>query len=131
VQIDRRELLAIFCGGALGALLRAGLAEAAPTSPGRWPWPTLVVNVAGCFLLGFFATRLQERMPLSAYRRPFLGTGLCGALTTFATFQVELVHMVEEHHEALAAVYGATSIAAGFGALLVATSIVRRSRFAR
>ena len=43
---------------------------------------TFVVNVAGAFLVGFFTTRLQERLPVSAYRRPLLGTGLCGGLTT-------------------------------------------------
>jgi CrcB protein len=131
MRIDRRELLAIFTGGALGALARAGYVEAVPTPAGHWPWPTFVVNVVGSFLLGFFVTRLQERLPLSAYRRPFLGTGFCGALTTFSTVQLELVHMVDQHHDGLALAYGATSIATGFGALLVATSIVRRSRFAR
>ena len=131
MQIDRRELLAIFCGGALGASLRAGFAELAPTAAGHWPWTTFVVNVLGSFLLGFFVTRLQERLPLSAYRRPFLGTGLCGALTTFSTFQLELVRMVDRHHDGLALAYGSASVAAGFTALLVGTSIVRRSRFAR
>src|SRR5437868_6275307 len=131
MQIDRRELLAIFCGGALGAGLRAGFVELAPTAAGHWPWTTFVVNVLGSFLLGFFVTRLQERLPLSAYRRPFLGTGLCGALTTFSTFQLELVRMVDRHHDGLALAYGSASVAAGFTALLVGTSIVRRSRFAR
>jgi fluoride exporter len=131
MQIDRRELLAIFCGGAIGALLRAGLVELAPAHAGDWPWTTFCVNVAGSFMLGWFVTRLQERLPLSAYRRPFLGTGLCGALTTFSTFQLELVDMVDRHHGGLALAYGTTSIVAGFTALLVGTSIVRRSRFAR
>jgi PII-like signaling protein len=40
------------------------------------------VNIFGAFLLGYFITRLQERLPLSAYRRPLLGTGFCGAFTT-------------------------------------------------
>ena len=59
--------------------------------PRVWPWVTFAVNVAGAFLLGYFATRLQERLPLSAYRRPLLGTGFCGALTTFSTMQLELL----------------------------------------
>ena len=52
------------------------------------------MNLAGTFLLGYSVTRLQERLPLSAYRRPFLGTGLCGAFTTFSTMQLEALTMI-------------------------------------
>jgi CrcB protein len=127
-RIDRRELAAIFAGGCLGALARAGLEEAWPPHAGRWPWATFVVNVAGAFLLGYFATRLQERLPLSAYRRPFLGTGICGALTTFSTMQLELVRMLDHGRLGLACGYAAASIAAGFVAVVVSTNIVRRVR---
>ncbi len=57
----------------------------------------------GAALLGYFITRLQERLPPSLYRRAFLGTGVCGALTTFSTVMVELVKMIEGGHLALAA----------------------------
>lgn len=77
-----------------------------------------------------FATRLQERLPLSAYRRPLLGTGLCGALTTFSTFQLELLDMFEEGHAGLAATYAGVSVAAGFSAVSMATAMVRRARLA-
>lgn len=60
--IDRRELAAVFAGGFLGALLRYGLDEAFADDPGSWPWATFIVNVVGAFLLGYFATRLQERL---------------------------------------------------------------------
>jgi fluoride ion exporter CrcB/FEX len=78
------------------------LAVAAAPAPGRWPWPTFAVNIAGALLLGYLITRLQERLPLSAYRRPLLGTGLCGALTTFSTMPVEVVRMLEAHQGWLA-----------------------------
>jgi fluoride exporter len=90
LRFDRRELAAIFAGGFAGALVRAAPPEAFAAAPSRWPWPTLAVNVAGAFLLGYFATHPQERIALSRYRRPLLGTGLCGALTRFSTVQVEL-----------------------------------------
>jgi PII-like signaling protein len=54
---DRRELAAIFAGGAVGAGARTALVEAAPTVPGHWPWVTFAVNVAGCVLLGYLVTR--------------------------------------------------------------------------
>ena len=87
-RVDRQELAAIVAGGAVGALLRVALARAYVSGHADWPWVTFAVNLAGAFLLGYFATRLQERLPLSAYRRPLLGTGFCGALTTFSTVQV-------------------------------------------
>lgn len=125
---DRRELGAIFAGGVVGALLRAALVEALPDSPGRWPWATFAANVAGSFLLGYFVTRLQERLPVSTYRRPLLGTGFCGAFTTFSTMQLELLRMLDTRHFALAAGYAGASLAAGFFALAAATAIVRRVR---
>jgi fluoride exporter len=127
MRIDRRELAAIFAGGFLGAVARAGLVEWLPHDPGAWPWATFVANVAGAFLLGYFTTRLQERLPLSAYRRPFLGTGLCGALTTFSTMQLELLRMLDHDRVGLAASYAAASIACGFLAVAGATNVVRRA----
>ncbi len=125
---DRRELAAIFAGGALGTVLRATLSTVFATDPTRWPWPTFTVNLLGAFLLGYFTTRLLERQPLSNYRRPLLGTGLCGGLTTFSTMQVETVHMLDHHRYTLAASYTAASITAGFVAVFAATALVRRAR---
>ncbi len=125
---DRRELAAIFAGGVIGGAVRTALAEAAPTHTGHWPWVTFSVNVLGCLLLGYFVTRLQERLPITAYRRPLLGTGLCGALTTFSTFQIELLKLLDKGDAGLAIGYGAASLAAGFAAVVLGTAIVRRAR---
>ncbi|MFL5781537.1 MAG: fluoride efflux transporter CrcB [Thermoleophilaceae bacterium] len=125
--LDRREAAAIVAGGCLGALARTALVKAFPPG-GSWPWATFSVNVLGAFLLGYFVTRLQERLPLSSYRRPFLGTGLCGALTTFSTAEIELLRMLDRHHYGLAAGYAAASVVTGFVAVALATSIVRRVR---
>ena len=127
-QTDRAELAAIFAGGFLGAVLRYGLSEGLPADPGAWPWATFVANVAGAGLLGYFATRLQERLALSAYRRPFLATGFCGALTTFSTLQLELLRMLDRSDFALAAAYAGASLTAGALVMFVATKLVRRAR---
>jgi fluoride exporter len=119
--VDRRELAAIFAGGFAGAVARAELAAAWPAAPGDWPWATFTANVCGAFLLGYAVTRLQERLPLSAYRRPFIGTGVCGALTTFSTLQLELLRMPA----GVAVGYAAASLAAGALAVIAATNLAR------
>jgi len=88
MKADRQELAAIFAGGFGGAIARAALAQSLVTGPGQWPWATFIVNMLGAALLGYFVTRLQERLPPSLYRRAFLATGVCGALTTFSTVMV-------------------------------------------
>src|SRR6266478_590300 len=100
----------------------------AQTGPGHpataWPWPTFAVNIVAAFLLGYFVTRLQERLPLSSYRRPLLGTGLCGGLSTFSTMQVEILKMLDAHAWGLALGYIAASVAAGYAAIYLATALV-------
>jgi CrcB protein len=125
---DRRLVTAVFAGGALGTLARAALSTAFPISAAHWPWPTFAVNILGAFLLGYFTTRLQERLPLSSYRRPLLGTGVCGGLTTFSTMQVEIVRMLDGRHFGLALGYTAASLTGGYAAVQIATAMVRRVR---
>ena len=125
---DRRELGAIAAGGAIGALARVGLIQTGAGAAPGWPWVTFAVNLAGALVLGYLVTRLQERLPLSAYRRPLLGTGFCGAFTTFSTMQVELVTMLDAHRVGLAAGYAAASIALGFIAVHIGTALARRTR---
>lgn len=127
-RIALRELAAIFAGGVVGAIARVAVARTLTPGAPSWPWATFAVNIGGCFLLGYFATRLQERLPLSAYRRPFLGTGICGALTTFSTLQVELLKMLDAGRYGVTAVYATSSVLAGFGAVWLATAAVRRVR---
>ena len=130
-RADRREIAAIFAGGAIGTVARAALAEAFPHPATEWPWPTFGVNIVAAFLVGYFVTRLQERLPLSSYRRPLLGTGLCGGLSTFSTMQVEILNMLSAHAWGLAAGYIAASIVAGYAAIHLATALVRRVRVRR
>jgi CrcB protein len=127
-QLDRQELAAIFAGGALGAVARVWLSQHFLQAPDEWPWTIFIINITGAFALGYFATRLQERLPQSTYRRPLLGTGLCGAYTTFSTMQLELINMVEAHRYSLAAGYALATVGAGLTAIWLSTTVVRRSR---
>lgn len=125
---DRRELASIFAGGMIGAVLRVWIARRLVTDPTQWPWAVFVINVTGTVALAYFATRLQERLPQSLYRRPLLGTGFCGAYTTFSTMQVEILMMLDHHAYGLAVGYAVGSIAAGLGAVWLTTALVRRTR---
>ena len=125
---DYRELAAIFAGGALGALARVGLNTVVVGDPHHWPWSTFTVNIVGAFLVGYFTTRLLERLPLSSYQRPLLGTGFCGGLTTFSTVQVETLKMIGLGQWGMAAGYTVSSIVLGLLAVYLATALVRRVR---
>ncbi len=128
VLSDPRELGAIYAGGVVGALARVWLGLHLGAADGTWPWTIFAINVSGSFALAYFGTRLAERLPQSTYRRPLLGTGLCGAYTTFSTVQVEVVAMLERDRYGLAAGYMLASVCAGLLAVWLATTLVRRSR---
>jgi len=117
-----RELLAVFAGGFAGTLARVALLEAWPAGSGEWPWATFAANIAGALALGWVATR---HLPPSARHR-LLGTGLCAALTTFSTLQLELLQMLDESRLALATAYAGVSIVAGLAAVAFATRLARR-----
>ena len=143
---DRGVLIAVFAGGAVGALARALVADGFPPVPGSWPWATFLVNVAGAFVLGVVVARDRQRLAHSphglahsphglarsphglahsSYRRALLGTGFCGAFTTFSAMQIELLWMLDAGEPGLAAGYALASVAAGFGAVRVAGLVVR------
>jgi CrcB protein len=119
---------AIAAGGAIGALGRVAVDKALPPPASGWPWATFIVNLTGAFLLGYLATRLLERLPPSTYQRPLLGTGVCGAFTTFSTLQVEALRLARNGQAAIAAGYVLTSIVGGMVAIYGSTMLVRRAR---
>src|SRR5262249_5371606 len=111
--IPPAELAAIFAGGMLGALARVGLEDAFPHAADAWPWITFAVNLAGALLLGWAVVRLAP----SGLGRPFVGIGVCGTLTTFATLQLELLRMLDAGAWGLAFAYAAVSLVAGMAAV--------------
>lgn len=125
----QRLALAVMVGGAAGALARAGVSEALPRSPGAWPWATFSVNLGGAVLLAWVITRLSEVTVPTRYQRPLIGTGFCGALTTFSTFQVETIELSREGEPALAVAYAGVSLAAGMLLVVMATVFARRRRY--
>jgi len=84
------------------------------TAP-RWPLGTAVVNVLGSLLLGLL-TGLALRSELPEQVRLAVGTGFCGAFTTFSTASLEVVRLVEERRSAVAVAYAVGGVLASLGA---------------
>lgn len=116
-------LLPVMALGAVGATARYLLDSfVGMRFPGAMPWGTLAVNVSGSLLLGFF-TGLVTFSGAPAAVRDILGTGFCGAYTTYSTFGFETVRLVEERllYQALANVLASVGVgllAAGGGLAL-------------
>jgi CrcB protein len=125
---DPRELAAIFAGGMLGALARVWISRSLAAPGDRWPWAVFLINIAGAIVLAYSVTRLQERLPQSTYRRPFLGTGFCGAFTTFSTMELEITTLLRDGRAGTAVGYATASIVAGYLAVWVTSALVRRMR---
>tara|TARA_B100000959_G_scaffold75199_1_gene79855 strand:+ start:9824 stop:10198 length:375 start_codon:yes stop_codon:yes gene_type:complete len=91
------KLAAIAIGGAAGSVLRYGVSQGIHTLVGRgFPWGTLVVNSLGSLLVGFIFVYLVERSAVSEVLRAALFIGLLGGFTTFSTFSLETLVLIEE-----------------------------------
>lgn len=80
-----------------------------------FPWGTFAVNVAGCLILGFL-TGAATTGAVSPRVQLLVGTGLCGALTTYSTFSYETLRLTEQGARLLAAANVTASVVAGLGA---------------
>ena len=108
-----RAMIAVALGGSIGASGRWAIGSTYDVAPGDWPWPTLVVNIVGCLLIGVASRRLQR----GSLRWDAIVTGLLGGFTTMSSFAVELNDMVDLDRTGTAIVYGAVTLLAGAAAV--------------
>ncbi len=94
--MDFTTVLLIALGGALGTLGRHGLALAMSPISQSLPWGTIVINIAGCFMIGFFGslTLAHGRFPLPEAARLFVMVGICGGFTTFSSFSLQTLDLL-------------------------------------
>lgn len=83
------NIIAIFLGGGLGSLLRYLTSFVCP-------FPTLLVNIVGSFIIGFFYVYFMDKSDISGSLKLAITVGFCGGLTTFSTFSLEVFKMIEK-----------------------------------
>lgn len=131
----RLDVLAVvFVGGCVGGAARYAATSAGHAPAGGFPWATFAVNVSGAFVLAAVVVAAARRP--SRYLRPLLGTGFCGAFTTFSSVVVSADQMFAHGHAATAVAYLAATVigglaAAWLGRMLMRAAGVRRDRRVR
>ncbi len=105
---------AVLGGGFLGSAARATVVAAAPGASGGFPVATLIVNLLGSLLLGFYLAR-RERAVTAKWSLQFWAIGALGAFTTFSTFSLEVFQLIDVGQLGTAAGYVAASTLGGLG----------------
>lgn len=131
VAVARRldVLAAVFIGGCLGGAARYATVRAWPTGSSGFPWSTLTVNLAGAAVLGAVVV-LAAGLWSSRYARPLLGTGFCGALTTFSSVVVDTDRLLARGDAGTALGYAGASFVGGL-LVALAAMIATRALLAR
>ena len=118
--------LIVFIGAGIGGALRHGVNVGAVRVFGYgFPFGTLIVNIAGSFLMGLLAGYFAFRPGISQHLRLFLTTGVLGGFTTFSAFSLDAALLIERHAFGMAAGYIVGSVAASLSALFFGLAIFR------
>lgn len=114
------NFFAVFLGGGLGAVIRYMTGVYFERNLHlELPLATYTVNIVGCFILGFLYILFINKTDVHSAVRLALTAGLCGGLTTFSTFSVELFEMLRTADYANAAIYLFFSVAVGLAAVMI------------
>ncbi len=122
--------LLVMAGGAIGAALRYQYGQLSgrlfgPSPLWNWPWGTLGVNVIGGLVMGLFAGWLAMRAQGGEGLRLFFAVGVLGGFTTFSSFSLETMSMIQRGEWTSASLYALASVIASVGALALGLGLVR------
>nr|WP_298056970.1 fluoride efflux transporter CrcB [uncultured Halomonas sp.] len=122
-----KAYLAVGLGSGVGSVLRYGVSLFSQALfGGYFPWGTLIVNVLGCYLIGWLAvTLLRSPHGQLARLQPLLVAGFCGGFTTFSLFSLETLHLVQLGKPAMALVYIVASLPLWLGAAVAGERMAR------
>lgn len=116
----------VMAGGALGSAARYHLGRLCTHLFGTaWPWGTLAANISGGLIMGLFVGWLAARAQGGEMLRLFFAVGILGGFTTFSSFSLETMLMIERGEIASATAYIAASVAASVGALALGLAFMR------
>lgn len=116
------NFVAVGLGGFIGAILRYSVGIWIPTTNG-FPVNTLIINLVGCLFLAWFFTSTTKRWVINSQLKLAIGTGFTGAFTTFSTFSVETLNLIENQQFLMALVYVFLSIVGGIGLAIAGTKL--------
>jgi len=120
------DILAVLAGGIIGTGLRYGIDVAFPVADPGFPWPTLVINVVGSFVLALLTATLWMRSSTPGWVKAGVGTGVMGSFTTFSAFAVSLFSEATEGRWLTLVLYLVGSLVLGFAATVLAFRIAKR-----
>jgi len=124
--INAPVLLAIAAGGALGSVARYLVGIGSTRLFGlAFPWGTLIVNIAGSFLIGAFMALFALKVGLPQEVRVFLTVGICGGFTTFSTFSLDAYVLMERGEWWPAAAYIVASVVLSIAAMVGGLQLIR------
>ncbi|MUM17651.1 camphor resistance protein CrcB [Mycobacterium sp. CBMA 623] len=120
----------MFLGGMVGTALRYWFELMWPASGTSWPWGTFAANLSGAFILGALLETLTLLGPDAGWRqrlRLCLGTGLCGAFTTYSALALEVSTLTRHGFTGIGVGYALVSVAAGLAAALAGIATAARA----
>ena len=118
--------IVVGAGGFVGVSLRYVLGGLVyRVIPPDFPWATFLINVSGCFVIGFLAILAEERGPIGPTGRLFWLVGVLGGYTTFSTFGYETMSLAREGSHSLAAANAVGQVLLGLAAVWAGVAVAR------